>query len=253
MIKNIYSLTLLLCFTGITYAQVHVNESVNTVQAASSYAFLDGSQSAGYDDYNSAGKGILFPRTNLTLVVNDQGGNATNSLYDLNGGGIVGAKTYYDGLVVFNVGTGAIPSIGMGTSAADVAPGFYYYRNLGAAWNTGVWTPLGGGASSAVAIADGVASDSYATINATQEKVVRLANIVADGVNTTLDLNAALTAASVTIVKFRKAAIYNAAGDLVMHATGGYTTDTDILVTGNGMMNKLLPAGDYSVEVYYTE
>jgi hypothetical protein len=185
--------------------------------------------------------GMLYARTNLTSFTfsgtDDQG---------------------YDGLVVYNTTAGNTQATGAGVGNEAVTKGFYYFDNpngssFGLPTSAGVWTPLGGGSSSAVAIADGVASDSYATINATQEKVVRLTGISADGTNTTLDLDAALTTAGVAVAKFRKAAIYDTAGDLVMQATGGYTTGTDILVTGNGMMNKLLPAGSYSVEVYYTE
>jgi hypothetical protein len=228
--------------------------STNAVveQFASNNVFFDASTS--YDPTltfdNNNGKGLLFARTDLTSWSFDV------SILD----GVL-LPTAYDGMIVYNIGTGNTPITGNNpTTATAVTPGFYYFsnptvdpNNFSPTITAGVWTPLGGGSSSAVAIADGVASDSYATINATQEKVVRLTGISADGTNTTLDLDAALTTAGVAVAKFRKAAIYDTAGDLVMQATGGYTTGTDILVTGNGMMNKLLPAGSYSVEVYYTE
>jgi|TARA_B110000240_G_C13489167_1_gene448831 hypothetical protein len=231
--------------TTLLFSQVRVvNGTTNSVITSGS-AFIDASSNTTINSSTNVGKGLIFPSTDLT---NFTSFNVTGPL-----GATTNYPTYFDGMIVYNTATG-ISSIG----SVDVVPGYYYYNNPGQTFpsgtaTSGVWTPLGGGASSAVAIADGVASDSYATINATQEKVVRLTGIAADGVNTTLDLDAALTTASVTIAKFRKAAIYNAAGDLVMHATGGYTTGTDILVTGNGMMNKLLPAGNYSVEVYYIE
>ena len=58
-------------------------------------------------------------------------------------GGASYNPNYYDGLVVYNTGTGAVT---MGTSAADVAPGFYYYANpTRTAWDGGTWTPMGGG------------------------------------------------------------------------------------------------------------
>jgi hypothetical protein len=206
----------------------------------------------------NVGKGIIIPSVDLV-----------NFEFDLTYADGSTFPTFFDGMIVYNNASGTTLTAGNRSSTATaITPGFYYYSNVGGfneydavsgnpqiATALGVWTPMGGGggSSSAVAIADGVASGSYATINATQEKVVRLTGIAAGGVKTTLDLDAALTSASVTIAKFRKAAIYNAAGDLVMHATGGYTTGTDILVTGNGMMNKLLPVGNYSVEVYYTE
>jgi hypothetical protein len=236
--KNILILIIAILFCNYSFSQIRVNNTSFSTSPAG-FAFIDGANSSTYAGVNFAGKGVLFPKTDLTSITGSNVAPGTNS---------------YDGAVVYNVGTGAIPASAMGSSATDVTPGFYYYSNsAGADVDAGVWTPLGGGSSSAVAIADGVASDSYATINATQEKVVRLTGIMADGTNTTLNLDAALTTAGVTIAKFRKAAIYDTSGDLVMQATGGYTTGTDILVTGNGMMNKLLPVGSYSVEVYFTE
>jgi hypothetical protein len=245
MMKKIILITLMTFALSVNSQIVQTEAAV--VSGGNSMAFLDGSSSTGYASFPGAGKGILFPSTDVT-------GLNAGDVFD---SGTIGSPSanpnYYDGLVVYNTGTGAVTGT-MGNGSPDVAPGFYYYSNPArTAWDGGTWTPLGGGSSSAVAIADGVASDSYATINATQEKVVRLTGISADGTNTTLDLDAALTTAGVAVAKFRKAAIYDTAGDLVMQATGGYTTGTDILVTGNGMMNKLLPAGSYSVEVYYTE
>jgi hypothetical protein len=159
-------------------------------------------------------------------------------------------------MIVYNNGSGVTPVSGSGTGNQRVVPGsFYYFSNPGSQFNTdsGKWLAVGSGPSTATFILDGVAVDTHAIINVVQEKVVRLASVAADGVNATLDLDAALSAATVVVAKFRKAVIYDAAGDLVMEATGGYTTDTDILVTGNGMMNLVLPAANYSVEVYYTE
>jgi hypothetical protein len=257
--NKIFLLLSFLTFSLTINSQVLSNFPVNA-SITNSNVMLDGSgfsveAGAGAD----VGKGVIIPSVDLV-----------NFQFDLSlADGFATFITFFDGMIVYNNASGTTLTAGIRSSTATVvAPGFYYYANPGgnnnynnvtgdaqAATVIGVWTPIGGvgGSSSAVAIVDGVASDSYATINATQEKVVRLTGITADGTNTTLDLDAALTTAGVTIAKFRKAAIYNASGDLVMQATGGYTTDTDILVTGNGMMNKLLPVGSYSVEVYFTE
>jgi hypothetical protein len=245
MMKKIILITLM-TFALSVNSQI-VQTEVSGITGSNSMAFLDGSSSTGYAAFPGAGKGILFPSTNVTgLNAGDVFDNATIGTASAN-------PNYYDGLVVYNTGTGAVTGT-MGNGSPNVSPGFYYYSNPArTAWDAGTWTPVGGGASTAMAISDGVAVDSHTIVNATQEKVVRLTGILADGTNTTLNLDTALTSAGVTVAKFRKAAIYDTSGDLVMQATGGYTTGTDILVTGNGMMNKLLPAGSYSVEVYYTE
>jgi hypothetical protein len=251
--KKLYYLTLfLLLFTGVSFSQIQINESTNPGLISSSYAFLDGSQSGGYDAYNSAGKGIIFPRTDLTLV-EVGGNNPYNQLYDLNGGGLVGSKTYYDGLVVFNTGKGPIPASGMGSSTADVSPGFYYYRNTGNSWNSGVWTPMGGeGSSPKIYITENTPTETnLVTLDTTVEKVISITG-TADGITTHIDLGTTVLPKD-TVINFRKAIICDNTGNQVLVATGSYDSATNKFVTGNGMMNYLLPAAnDYKVELYYT-
>ncbi|MDA9056626.1 hypothetical protein N9K49_02110, partial [Flavobacteriaceae bacterium] len=140
--KNIFLLTLLLVFfTSMGSAQTLVRDAVTESAITNSIAFIDGSSNPAYNTAtaNYAGKGILFPKMDLTLPLGSAPFDKT----------FLGSSTYnpnhYDGLVVYNTGTGAVT---MGTSAADVAPGFYYYSNNIATtitWDTGIWVPLSGG------------------------------------------------------------------------------------------------------------
>ena len=119
-------------------AQIVQTEGSNT-SGNSSMAFIDGSSAITYNPFNGAGKGILFPSTDLTNI------NAA----DVFDSGTVGTAAYnpnyYDGLVVYNTGTGAVTGE-MGSGSPDVAPGFYYYANpTRTAWDGGTWTPMGGG------------------------------------------------------------------------------------------------------------
>ena len=139
--KKLYTMTLLLVFfTSIGSAQILARDAVNGNTLATSMAFIDGTSNPNYSTAaaNYAGKGILFPTLDLTVAL----GSAP---FDQ---GTVGTANYnpnnYDGLMVYNTGTGAVT---MGTSTIDVAPGFYYYSNNTAttiSWNTGVWEPLSG-------------------------------------------------------------------------------------------------------------
>ena len=120
-------------------AQTLLRDGLTQGSIPNSMAFIDASSSTAYsgDAANYAGKGILFPSMDLTIALGaapfDQGST----------GGASYNPNYYDGLVVYNTGTGAVT---MGTSAADVAPGFYYYANpTRTAWDGGTWTPMGGG------------------------------------------------------------------------------------------------------------
>lgn len=228
-------------------AQIVQTEASNT-SGSSSMAFIDGSSAIFYNPYKGAGKGILFPSTDLTNI------NAA----DVFDSGTVGSASYnpnyYDGLVVYNTGNGAV--IGdMGTGSPDVTPGFYYYANPArTSWDGGTWTPLGsgGGGGGAVAVDDDTPTDSDLIINSNQEKVVRLTG-TANGVSTHIDLGTTTLAAN-TVSTFRKAVVYDAtSGHVILESTGAYDPATNVFVTGNGMMNVLLDTGAYDVELYYTE
>lgn len=239
-------LSLLTLFTTVTIsAQIIAREAVNNNTGANSLAFIDGSSNSGYNttSANYAGKGILFPSMDLTAALSgapfDQG--------SLGGAGY--NPNYYDGLLVYNTGTGVVT---MGTSAKDVVPGFYYYNNPSAStWSTGVWTPMGGGAGGgAVAVNDGTPTDSDLIINSAKEKVARLSG-TADGLTTHIVLGTSVLAAN-TVDTFRKAIVYdNTSGHIIMEATGDFDPTTNTFVTGNGIMNVLLPAATYKVELYY--
>ncbi len=244
--KKIILLYITLLTTASISAQIVARETINNNTGANSLAFIDGSSNPGYNSAaaNYAGKGILFPSMDLTLALN-------GAPFDQ---GLVGGTSYnpnyYDGLVVYNTGTGAVT---MGTSAADVAPGFYYYSNPSATtWNTGVWTPISGGGA-ATAIVDDVPVDTGNDVNGAEERVVRLSG-TADGSTTHIDLGTTTVLPANTVNVFRKAIIYDAtSGHVVSESTGDYDVATNKFVTGNGLMNFLLDAGTYDVEVYYTE
>jgi hypothetical protein len=237
--KKIFYISIVVFCCNYSSAQARFNNT-NFTTDLSSLAFINGAAAASYASLNFAGKGILYPRTDLTTITGSNVVNATNN---------------YDGLVVYNIGTGPIPDSAMGESDEDVSPGFYYYSNpTGTDVDSGVWTPLGSGGGSGVGsivITDNTPVDTNVTTAATDiVKVNRLAG-TADGVTTFLELGTTNLAGD-TVKQFRKALIYNSDDELVTIATGAYDVATNKFVTGNGLMNLLLPAGTYSVELYYT-
>ena len=237
-----YLFYIFLLVSSLSFSQVLTNQSPSA-SAATSLAFIDGSSSSTYNGVANAGKGIVFPRTDLTAVTSVlDAGSLGSASYNPN---------YYDGLIVFNTGTGAIPATGMGTSTDDVSPGFYFYRNTGTAWNTGVWKPMNGGTASVAITENTAVATNVVTTSADAEQVISLTGS-ADGVSTHIDLGTTILAAN-TVKQFRKAIVYNASGNLVAIASGSYDVTTNKFVTGNGMMNVLLPAAaDYKVELYYS-
>ena len=221
-------------------AQITSNGTINAAIGGES-AFLDVSSSSSTNNFL---KGLGFPQTNLT----------TFTFVSLVGS-FTRFKTGYDGMLVYNIAEGTTPATGSGIGGQSVAPGFYYFYNPTPSplrsSASGKWMPLGGAGGGSVTL-DATPKDSDLSIDGVQEKVVRLSG-TADGTTTHIDLGTSVLAAN-TVGTFRKAIIYNGTtGHIVMESTGSYDSATNKFVTGNGMMNVLLPAATYTVELYYTE
>ncbi|QMU63698.1 MAG: hypothetical protein GKR88_04955 [Flavobacteriaceae bacterium] len=243
---------IILCLFGClttSFGQLRISEGTNT-SGNNSMAFIDGSSSSSFNAFFGASKGILFPRTDLTQVATS---SASHQVFDRNSiGSITNNPNYYDGLVVFNTGSGPIPADGMGTSAKPVSLGFYYYRNTSSTWNGGTWIPMDS-SSSATAITLGTPRSTGTRNAAGDEVLVVQLTGVTNGTTTEIDLTETADLPINAVKQFRRADIYNAAGVLVMMATGAYNSATNVVVTGNGSFNTLLPAAnDYTVELYYT-
>jgi hypothetical protein len=223
-------LLLFMSLTVVSFSQVLLNgQTSSTASSTSAFFSASGAQFSsgngfGTDGSGNLGKGLIFPRTDLTS-------------FTFTALAPVDFPTVADGMIVYNNGTGNTPApiafganSGIGNQAVN--PGFYYFSNPGSTFDTsaGLWLPMGGADSSS--------------------KSTEVTGVVADGVTTTLDLGTATIAGS-TVTKFISARIYDAAGDLVMEASKDYNRTTNVFVTGNASMNTLLPAGTYSVVVEY--
>ena len=235
--KNKIKITTLCLVFSFTYsfAQVLTNQNPSS-GASTSFAFIDAGSSSTYNGVANAGKGIIYPRTDLTAVTSFlDSGSLGSASYNPN---------YYDGIVVYNTATSG--TAGIGSTEGTLSPGFWYYENTSGNSSDGTWKPLGGGAGG-TNVSD--TPTTSATINGEEELVVRVEG-VADGNTTHLDLSAALTTG--TVGTFRLAKIFNATtGAAIMEATGAYDSVNNTVVTGNGMMNFLLDSGIYTVELYY--
>jgi uncharacterized protein (TIGR02145 family) len=133
------------------FAQVLSNDPVVSGTINGENPFFDGS--TNFDPAssfsNTIGKGLLFPRTDLTSW------EFSSLILD----GTV-FPTAYDGMIVYNTGTGNTLTSGNNPNTSfPVAPGFYYFYNPDGAVNldvsTGEWIPLtGGGAAKFIDGAD---------------------------------------------------------------------------------------------------
>jgi len=235
----------LILFLGINinlFAQQLLTYGVTSKESFGESLFIDAS--AFITASPNAGKGLGFPRTDLTSF----------NFLTPDGDGFTEFLTGYDGTIIYNTGTGTTPASGSGIGSQDVEPGFYYFRNLNSSGSssTGSWIRLGSEGSPKVHITENTPTETnLVTVDATMEKVISVAG-TADGITTHMDLGTTVLPKD-TVVNFRKAIICDSTGTQVLVATGSYDSATNKFVTGNGMMNYCLPAAtNYKVELYYT-
>lgn len=130
-------------------AQINVQTNLST-SIGNENPFLDASVYSRFD--NNVGKGLYFPTTNLTTWV-----FKTTSI---NPGKF---RNYFDGMVVYNSGTGlTVSDTSKGGKQVSVSPGFYYFKNPNQTFPTGSiangeWVRLSsdGGVSTNLYTADG--------------------------------------------------------------------------------------------------
>ena len=218
-----FSLALAL-FSGVANAQIKTNNGISATIANES-VFLDASS---FPVGTSSGKGLNFPRTNLTTFTFT---TATTSALKF--------PTAYDGLVVYNTATGTTIT---GTPVA-VTPGFYYFKNTGATTNstTGVWTAIGGSSKVDIATAETATNTSIAgaTVYAIKGSFTATAN------------NTAITLAAPTgITSMYRITIYKD-GAVFGTSLYSYNKATGAAYTGSPGISVVYPAGSYDYVLEY--
>jgi len=126
---------LAILFCNQSYAQVFSNGTV-TPNITAENPFFDGSSNFDLSvDPTRAGKGLAFPRTDLTVFTFKT---------DLLDGFTFPAA--FDGMIVYNVATGNTPLVTLqGVKSSSVTPGFYYFSNPNAGANPSFATDITGG------------------------------------------------------------------------------------------------------------
>ncbi|RMZ59220.1 hypothetical protein D1632_06105 [Chryseobacterium nematophagum] len=124
--------SVLLLLVSYFYGQVRVVDSEKLTVAFNSSAFIDASSNPATNGTPNIGKGLLFPRTDLTKFnAFSQGpfnGLANNYPY------------YYDGFIVFNTANGEKALVG--NTEGQLCRGFWYYDNPSENIEGGTWRPL---------------------------------------------------------------------------------------------------------------
>ncbi|WP_343643796.1 hypothetical protein [Chryseobacterium sp.] len=129
-LKTIFSIGISVT-SPLFYSQIRIAESINNQSVKNSSAFIDASSNSTFNKSNNVGKGLLFPRTDLTE-------------FKFFGGEVIGIPTsfpnYYDGLIVYNTSSSGLA--GVGSTEGTLSRGYWYYENKTGVINMGTWKPL---------------------------------------------------------------------------------------------------------------
>ena len=112
----------IIALSAFSFAGAQVNTPVNvTYTISGEHAFLDASgfSKIGPGEWDkSEAKGLIFPQVDLTQFRFNADNVATTQF-----------PTAFDGMIVYNIGTGNIGDNKLTTPQEPVEPGFYYFHN----------------------------------------------------------------------------------------------------------------------------
>ena len=231
-----------------SFAGAQINTPVNVEYTISGeHAFLDASgfSKIGPGEWDkSEAKGLIFPQVDLTQFRFNADNVATTQF-----------PTAFDGMIVYNIGSGPIADPKLTTAQENVEPGFYYFHNPGGK------TALEGGSSGDVAIAQGkwipLGSGGSATIKNSETRLGKIDNVQLYGIKDSFTVNAT-DGAKVTInfpsglSSIYSIKIYDrATKKLVASSLSSYDVAHNKAVTGMGNMSIPLPPATYDYVLEY--
>lgn len=231
-----------------SFAQIKSNNAIsNTIPGQS--AFLDASAPL-FNGSTSNGKGIVFPRTNLTTFVFAT--QTTNA-------GVF--PTAYDGMIVYNSATGNTPNVGSGVGGQAVTPGYYYFSNpTGGAANsyatsTGRWLPMGGAPIDPKVNVLSTADTVTNTLINNAQIYARKGTFTADGISTTVTFPSGSTPVIIptTGSLYRITIFQGGTNNVYANSVYSYNKATGGFVTGAPSMSVVYPAGTYDYVVEFTK
>ena len=144
MKKIIILTTFLFVCCILSHAQIRIVNSTTNFPVLNSPAFIDASSNNTVNQAANVnlGKGLVFPRTDLSLMT---------SLSTVFSGNPANFPNRFDGMVVFNTKEGG--TAGVGFTEGELTRGFWYYDNPNGHLpsgnvGSGTWKPLGSGSGS---------------------------------------------------------------------------------------------------------
>ncbi|WP_326984829.1 hypothetical protein VUJ46_09980 [Chryseobacterium sp. MYb264] len=231
-------LAVILMTAGVSYsfAQVRIVNTSANPSIANSSAFIDASSNTSTNPTTNVGKGLIFPRVDLT----------TFTAFNPAGPGGVGIPnnypTRFDGMIVYNTATSGVA--GIGATSQSLFAGFWYYDNKSTTVNGGTWRPIVGNG----------AKENILTTETVTNRMVNNAQIY--GIKGTFTTTAGSTAVTIPapagITSMYGITIYKA-GTNTVYARELYSYDTTsgAAVTGSPSMSVVYPTGTYDYVLEY--
>ncbi len=230
--NTIFKIIFIICIVNISqkaFAQVYSNAEV-TNNIFNQNPFLDASSNFDISVSSAtSGKGLLFPRTDLTAF--------SFKVSELDG---INFPSAFSGMIIFNVGTGYTQKDETNgiTDTTYVTPGFYYFYNPNAELNSN------GGAPSTTSLAGGYWI-RLTNSNDVAEKDTADITTYYGLLSTTTPDESAITGLTATAVK---SGIYSGKFDLSLAGDGYFTVAVPVSwrnpllsVEGNETFNVFIP------------
>jgi len=236
----------ILCFlsSNLYHSQIATNQAT-VATITDENAFLDASsnfdQSA--NSSNTIGKGLVYPRTNLTTWV-----FKTDNVDGIN------FPTGFDGMIVYNTGTGnTLTGANNPSVASSVTPGFYYFSNpivagtaTGSASVTGGrWVPIGANPKVSIGTVETLTNTSIGNAPIYAIK----GTFTASGTSTAVNVPSPTGMTGmygITIYKTGTNVVYDRS--LYSYTLG---TGAGNAITGSPSMSVVYPAGTYDYVLEY--
>lgn len=226
--------------TSFSFAQVRIVNSSANPAAINSSAFIDASSNITANNSTNVGKGLLFPRTDLTTFASFGFTSATGIPNNY--------PNHFDGLVVYNTATSG--TAGVGSTQGTLSPGYWYYENKSGTINGGTWKPV----AAAVNPKENILTTETVTnrqINSAQIYAIK-GSFQASGTSTspTSYTNAVIIPSTGSLYRIT---IYQAGtNNVYSNSVYSYDKTNGNFITGSPSISVVYPSGTYDYVVEYT-
>ncbi|PWN61874.1 hypothetical protein [Chryseobacterium viscerum] len=235
-------LAVILITAGVSssYAQVRIVNSNANSAAANSSAFIDASSNITVNNSSNVGKGLLFPRTDLTTFT-AFGFTSTTGIPN-------NYPTFFDGLIVYN--TAASGVAGVGSTQGTLTQGYWFYENKSGTLNGGTWKPV-----TAVTAKENILTTETITnrqINSAQIYAIK-GSFAASGSSTapTSYTNAVIIPPTGSL--YRITIYQTGTNNVYANSVYSYDKTNGNFITGSPSMSVVYPNGNYDYVVEYTK